>query len=158
MVGKPRIAIIYSESKESTNESRQLAFYFCALLAATGHAIIHMVGQHSSGNPCDTSKHQHEKLSYIPPGKCKSHEAPNVEVFHSHWDGLEECAMVIVTVNSEDTERTTAKLSEVLRSRKNVVVFSLQRGVRNSSILRDGYANCSSQKHYKIDLRTFMPM
>jgi hypothetical protein len=135
---KPTIAIIYSESEKLSNESKNLAYYLCALLASTGHVLINMVAFSSDGKAPDSSSSRHDRISFIPPGKMKPHDAPCCEVFHTHWDGLEKCPMVIVTVNSEDTENCGKKLGEVLLNRKNVVVFSLQRGVRNSAMLRDG--------------------
>ncbi len=56
--------------------------------------------------------------------------------FH-HWDAVAECHMVIVTVNSEDTDSASRKLVELLNGKKEIPVFSLQRGVRNSSLLKD---------------------
>lgn len=47
--------------------------------------------------------------------------------------------MVIVTVNSPDTESCSKKLRDLIKDRKNIAVFSLQRGVRNSATVKDEY-------------------
>jgi hypothetical protein len=47
--------------------------------------------------------------------------------------------MVIITVNSQDTESCSRKLKDLIQARKNIAIFSLQRGVRNSSTVKDEY-------------------
>lgn len=59
------------------------------------------------------------------------------DVNFSHFSELNECHLVILTVNNTETAACAKKLSDLLQNRKQVVVFSLQRGVRNSSVVKE---------------------
>jgi hypothetical protein len=65
------------------------------------------------------------------------------QIAFCHWNELQHCDVIVVTVNSVDTTSCGAKLAQVLMNRStdlasdNVVVFSLQRGVRNGGMLKD---------------------
>ena len=54
----------------------------------------------------------------------------------AHWSDLVECHLVIITVNSYDTEKCAKKLNELIQNRKHIAIYSLQRGVRNSSTVK----------------------
>ena len=44
---------------------------------------------------------------------------------------------MIITVNSNDTKACCMKIAETVMNTQNVVVFSLQRGVKNSDVVKD---------------------
>lgn len=48
-----------------------------------------------------------------------------------------ECHLIVVTVNAKDTSNLVEKLHGILQDKKNIPIFSLQRGVRSSSLLKD---------------------
>lgn len=52
-------------------------------------------------------------------------------------NSIAECHLVIVTVNNEDTSSCGAKLVTILENKKKVPIFSMQRGVKLSSILTE---------------------
>lgn len=56
---------------------------------------------------------------------------------YAHWSSLQECHVVIVTVNTCDTTSCGERLIQAMQDRKSVPIFSLQRGVKNSSVLKD---------------------
>ena len=45
--------------------------------------------------------------------------------------------MIIIAVNSTDTSLCCKKLAEVLFNVKDLTIFSMQRGVRSGTIVRD---------------------
>eukprot|EP00596_Hydrurales_sp_CCMP1899_P003829 CAMPEP_0119046840 /NCGR_PEP_ID=MMETSP1177-20130426/49261_1 /TAXON_ID=2985 /ORGANISM="Ochromonas sp, Strain CCMP1899" /LENGTH=468 /DNA_ID=CAMNT_0007020551 /DNA_START=57 /DNA_END=1460 /DNA_ORIENTATION=- len=164
---KPVVGIIYSEGESISNESKNLAFYLSGALVSTGHATVNLVGLQKGGDPCDLQK-QHKALSkgaisFLPPDKCKVSSVKTIPVsiydssatisssssgkveshlYLTHWNELQNCHVIIVTVNSEDTEACCAKLAEILPdSTYRVVVISLQRGMKNGVILKDGLKN-----------------
>jgi ketopantoate reductase len=59
------------------------------------------------------------------------------DIVFSHWNAVAECHLVVVTVNTADTKLCAEKLKQVLTENKKIPIFSLQRGVKNSSILKD---------------------
>lgn len=50
---------------------------------------------------------------------------------------LSEVHMVVVTVNSEDTLACAKQIVLGLGNRKKIPIFSLQRGIKQSTILSD---------------------
>jgi hypothetical protein len=162
---KPVVGVIYSDGESISNESKNLAFYLSGALLSTGYATVNLVGLQKGGNPCDLQK-QHKALSkgaisFLPPDKSKvsgvktipvsindcsttisSSSSRKVEshLLLAHWNELQNCHVIIVTVNSDDTEACCLKLAEILPdSVYSVVVISLQRGMKNGVILKDGY-------------------
>lgn len=133
---RPRVGIIYSDSEKLSNESKFLAHYLCAQLAAKGYSLISMIPQSSDGAPLP-SLPNNKRISYIPVGKAKPVEIPVSDISFTYWNELEMCDIIIVTVNTEDTENCGRKISEIFTDRKKVVVFSMQRGVRNCGVLGD---------------------
>lgn len=162
---KPAVGIIYSDEDLTSDESKSLAFYLSGALVSTGHAKVNLVGMQKDGNPCDLQK-QHKSLSkgaisFLPVAKSNlsdvkvipvsinnsstamsssSSKETGPQLFLSHWNELQNCHVVVVTVNSDYTEACCLKLAEVLTdSVYSVVVISLQKGMKNGGILKDGY-------------------
>lgn len=54
---------------------------------------------------------------------------------------LEECDVIIVALNTYDTKPCCEKVAELLlhddRKNRRITVFSIQRGVRNSSVVKE---------------------
>ena len=165
---KPLLGVIYTDGDQTSLESRSLAFFLAASLVETGYAKVNLVGLRPDGAPCDLQS-QHKSLfkgsiSYLPTGKSAINDVHTVSVAvnngssnatsssssgseplirFSHWNDLQYCQVIIVVVNSDDTDVCCAKLATVLpESLFHVVVFSLQRGVKNGGILKDGFVIC----------------
>eukprot|EP01036_Dinobryon_divergens_P024514 gene24512-32971_t len=64
-------------------------------------------------------------------------EVPGSDFTFSHYSVLQSCHVIIVAVNATDTSLCCKKLAEVLFNVKDLTIFSLQRGVRSSTIVRD---------------------
>ena len=161
---KPIVGIIYSDGDSNSAESKCLAFYIASSLASTGYAKVDLIGLRPDGAPCNLD-FQHSGLhkgtiSFLPPGKSSAVDVKTVPVsvnngidssgnslrtsniLFSHWSELQNCQMILVTVNSDDSDACCAKLAAVLPSSDNrVVVFSMQRGSKNGGILKDGFVN-----------------
>lgn len=136
---RPKVGIIYSTtaSEKESNESSNLAHYYCANLVRSGHCTVSMVGMQKDGSlPMNLS--QNFRLSYYPPTARKPVEVATTDIQFAHWDAVESCHVIIVCVNSTDTETCVEKLKDVLQNHQGVVVFGMQRGVRNSGLLKDG--------------------
>jgi hypothetical protein len=161
---KPVVGIIYSDGESISSESKNLAYYLSGSLVSTGYTTVNLVGLQKGGNPCDLQK-QHRALSkgaisFLPPDKSSVSSVKTIPVsindssstmssssrqvesqlLLTHWNELQNCHVIIVTVNSNDTEACCLKLAETLPdSVYSVVVISLQRGMKNGVILKDGY-------------------
>lgn len=61
------------------------------------------------------------------------------DVTFAHFHALLDCHLIVMTVNSNDTKSCCAKLAEVVTNPKQMPIFSLQRGVRNSTIVKEEY-------------------
>ena len=59
------------------------------------------------------------------------------DVTFAHFHALQDCHLIIIAVNSNDTKACCAKLAEVVAQPKAMPVFCLQRGVRNSAIVKE---------------------
>jgi hypothetical protein len=70
---KPKVGIIFSESEKDSNESKNLAYYFCGLLSATGYANVSLFGYRSDGLTSDTTQ---KKIYFIPMDKKVPQEVP----------------------------------------------------------------------------------
>ena len=164
---KPIVGIVYSESTNDSSESKSLAYFLSGSLVSTGFAKVNLVGLSRDGAPCDLDRIYRQlfkgAISFLPPGKSSRNEAKSAavaisdgsttatsnynsrdspQICLSHWNELQNCQVIIVTVNSNDTEACSSKLAACLsNSLYHVVVFSLQRGVRNGGILKDGYVH-----------------
>ena len=161
---KPIVGIVYSESNVDSSESKNLAYFLSASLVSKGYAKVNLVGLSRDGAPCDLDRNYKHlfkgTISILPPGKSSRNDVISAavaisdgsttatsnynsrnspQICLSHWNELQNCQVIIVTVNSYDTEACTLKLAGCLsNSLYHVVVFSLQRGVRNGGILKDG--------------------
>ena len=69
--------------------------------------------------------------------QCQNHSTQVSDVTFAHFQALLDCHLIVLTVNSNDTKGCCKKLAEVMPKPKTMTVFSLQRGVRNSSITKD---------------------
>lgn len=147
---QPKVAIVYSDTSDGSNESKHLATYLCGHLASTGYAQLYMVGMASDGIPnSNITGSSSMRITYLSQSevnatKGKKVEIPGSDVTYSHFDILGECHIIIVTVNSEDTKMCRAKMSTLLdenRQNKNVAItiFAMQRGVRNSQAIKDSF-------------------
>ena len=161
---KPVVGIIYSASNEDSAESKNLAYFLSGCLISRGFAKVKLVGLNQNGSPCDlrlehTDLHK-GSISFLPPGKSSFRDIKTAtvsvsdcsdagdsrgdstvssQISFSHWNELENCQVIIVTVNSSETVACSAKLASVLATTiYHVVVISLQRGVKNGGILKDG--------------------
>lgn len=66
-----RVAIVYSESKDQSNDSKNLAFYFACCLAHTGYASIFLVPCAPDGSSSDDLPTL-RRLSFVPPGSSRA--------------------------------------------------------------------------------------
>lgn len=145
----PHVALIYSESQSHSNESKHLSRYLAAHLVATGYAHVYLIGHSPNGMPCEVSASNRTRTLYVPANQSKPSEIPSSDIKFEHWSFLQSgrVHIIIICVNSNDTESCRDKLSELLQSTKNndqkrsIVIFSMQRGVRNGSIFKDGLSN-----------------
>jgi hypothetical protein len=163
---KPRVGIIYSAGNLDSVESKSLAYYLAGLLVSRGFAKSYLVGLGAEGSPCNLQQEHYQLfkgcIAFLPPGKTAVREvrtavvaisdgsaavksdatsSNDAQIFFCHWNELTNCQVIIVAVNSNDTVACSLKLASILGdSHYRVVVFSLQRGVKNGGILKDGYA------------------
>lgn len=59
------------------------------------------------------------------------------DVTFAHMSALSEVHMVVVTVNPEDTLGCAKQIVAGLGNRKKIPIFSLQRGIKQSTVLSD---------------------
>ena len=134
---KPKVGIIYSDSKNESNESKNFAFYLCGHLVSTGYTEVVLVS-HNIDNIYDNNLNK-QRIQYISGGNINSKpiEAPSSDISYGNYSALETCHIIIITVNSNDTESCASKLDEIVQTKPKLTLFSMQRGVKNSSILKD---------------------
>lgn len=141
---KPRIGIIFSDSINLSNESKNLAYYIGGNLVLTQHAIVHLVGLQPDGSPSAELPNSN-RFSVVKPGDSKATEVTGASLSFSHWNELETCHVIIVTVNATENDHCATKLGDILSSRKDVIVFCMQRGVKAGGVLKEKLASrCSS--------------
>lgn len=63
------------------------------------------------------------------------------DVTFAYFSALQDCHLMIITVNSNDTRACCNKIADAVTNTKNVVVFSLQRGVKNSDVVKEVLEN-----------------
>lgn len=152
---KPKVGIVFSQTDRFSSESLNLANYFCGLLSASGYSEIFMIGYESDGVPGEVYP---RRVKYISRGQSAAKEVPVryilvtpaflaylmllrliqvSDVTFAHFHALQDCHLIVLTVNSNDTKSCCAKLLETLPNPKSIPVFSLQRGVRNSATVKD---------------------
>lgn len=66
-----RIAIVYSESKDRSNDSKNLALYFACCLANSGYALVFLVPCTPDGSSSDDLPVL-RRLSFVPPGSSRA--------------------------------------------------------------------------------------
>eukprot|EP01041_Mallomonas_annulata_P009504 gene9504-19743_t len=136
---KAIVGIIFSNSLNSSQESLFLAQYLGALLVNTGYASVCLVGCNINARVSESESLS--KISYIDPVNNKRLEVPASDIKVSAWDSIQECHLIIVTVNSSDTETCATKLSDTMLNKTKIVILNLERGVKNSSNFKDTFHN-----------------
>lgn len=133
----PKIGIVYSETSQSnvSKESEHLALYLSCCLINTGYASLCMVPSTKDGSLLEALPSQ-RKLCFCPPGKSKVIELPISDLKFSHWSTLESCHIIIVVTHCCDNEMVARKIIEATQTRKEVLIFSMQRGVRSATKLK----------------------
>lgn len=144
---QPSVGIIYSDNAATSLESKNSAYYFAGMLATSGYSNIYLVGAEQT-NISSIGKFN-ERLFYCQPGYALTTpiEAPVSCITNETWAILPKCDLILVTVNSNDTSLVAKKLIECLAvnnsssstSSKKVPVVSLQRGVKNSALIKEEY-------------------
>mmetsp|Transcript_4591 Transcript_4591/g.4110 ORF Transcript_4591/g.4110 Transcript_4591/m.4110 type:complete len:407 (-) Transcript_4591:35-1255(-) len=132
---KASVGIIYSDSLVSSFESRNLAFYLTGLLISKGHCLVKLVGYQNDLTNSQLPSNQRILFKSTP--YSKTEEAPYSDITFGYWSSLQECHLLIIVVNSDDTQKCCQRVKDILQSSKNIPIFSLQRGVRNSAIVKD---------------------
>lgn len=131
---KPLIGILFSDNLEDSQESYFLARYIGALLALSGYAEVYLVGL--TDNLDIRSSSCTPRLTILHPISGKDFDAPSSDINIGTFSKLSECDVIIVTVNSKDSEFCGKKLSNLFStSNDKVILFCLQRGVKSSEEL-----------------------
>ncbi len=146
-VNRPNVAIVYSDTRKGSNESKHLAYYLCGQLANTGYANMHMIGLTPDGIPAQLPSSNTERIAFMPrTSRDRKVEIPASDVTFAHFDSLADCHVIIVSVNSEDTKLCKTKMLAVLdesrykeQKRNSICIFSMQRGVKNSEIIKSAF-------------------
>lgn len=155
---KPKVGIIYSQSDEYSCESMNLAYYLCGLLSNSGYSEIKMIGYNQdnmnirSDNGCHSSDKianrssstSHKRIKYILPGNVTPNEVSSSSlVSYTYFNTLNECHLIIITVNSNDTKACCNRMIEAFSqsNNNNIIIFSLQRGIKNGDIVKDTLSN-----------------
>jgi hypothetical protein len=136
-----KVGVVYSENDGCSLESKHSAFFLAAQLTSKGYCEVVFVGHRADGSPSPQALVK-ERILYKNPGQTKAMEVPAGLISFCHWDAIEACDLVVVTANSDDTLSISRKLQEVFASKKDdkkpkIPVFSIQRGVKNSTLLKD---------------------
>lgn len=143
---RPQVSIIYSDSTRGSQESHNLAHYFAGQIAAMQCAKVHLVGITSDGIPSQSLQgHNKSTLSYLSHcGSTRATEISASDITYSHFDILGTTHVIILTVNSEDTDMCVEKMKSELDPKRqfksSCVIFSLQRGVKNSQNVKEYFA------------------
>ena len=154
---KPKVGIIYSQSDEYSCESMNLAYYLCGLLSNSGYSEIKMIGYnqdnmnirsdngyHSSDKSASSSSTSYKRIKYILPGNVTPNEVSSSSlVSYTYFNALNECHLIIITVNSNDTKACCNRMIEAFSqsNNNNIIIFSLQRGIKNGDIVKDTLSN-----------------
>jgi len=159
---KPKVGIIYSQTDEYSCESMNLAYYLCGLLSNSGYSEIKMIGYNQdnmnirsdngySDKSASSSSTSHKRIKYILPGNVTPNEVSSSSlVSYTYFNTLNECHLIILTVNSNDTKACCYRMIEAFSqsNNNNIIIFSLQRGIKNGDIVRD---TLSSDKFIVIE-------
>ncbi len=95
-----------------------------------GHATVHLIGLNGVSRI-------YERIRYTPHGSSSVIEVPSSDLLSSTWSALSSCQVIILTINSEDNEQCAQKMCELISEGLAVTVFSIQRGVLNSSMVKE---------------------
>ena len=71
-----RVGIVYSESKNQSNDSKNLAFYFACCLANSGFASVFLVPCTPEGSSSSDDFPTIRRLSFVPPGSSRAVDVP----------------------------------------------------------------------------------
>lgn len=149
---KPKVGIIYSQSDEYSCESMNLAYYLCGLLSNSGYSEIKMIGYNQdnmnirsdNGLSASNSSTSHKRIKYILPGNVTPNEVSSSSlVSYTYFNTLNECHLIIITVNSNDTKACCNRMIEAFSqsNNNNIIIFSLQRGIKNGDTVKDTLSN-----------------
>lgn len=146
---RPDVGIVYSDTSQHSAESMNLATYFCGLLATSGYSNLYMIGIDAHTGGPSMSLPSSKRILYTPRGipsggKQKAIEVPASDVTFAYLDKIQTCHVVVVTVNSNDMAPLKQQLVDMLDPKRqgaprSVTIFSIQRGVRNASVIRDAF-------------------
>lgn len=92
------------------------------------------------GMPGDLSGLSKARIQYIPATygiKSKALEASHNRIRFDHWNALDECDIIIAAVNANDIELLGTKISSLLETKKDIVIFSMMRGIKNNTRLKE---------------------
>jgi hypothetical protein len=98
-----------------------------------------------------------ERIYYVNPGTTLSNstkpiEAPGSDISYESWSVLSGCDLVVITANACDSMRCVEQLERTLGNRaktmnnkgkadlnsvNTITIVSLQRGVKNSGVMKD---------------------
>lgn len=124
------------------------------LLNFVGYSKIYLIGltQESFGGAANNNR-----IYYVNPGtsltkSTKPIEAPGSDISYESWSILSSCDLVILTVNACDSTKCVDQLERTLGNRaktmnnkgrgdlnnvNTITIISLQRGIRNSGVMKD---------------------
>lgn len=140
------MSIIYSDSTRGSQESHNLAHYFAGQIAAMQCAKVHLVGVTPDGIPSENLQYSNKRtLSYLVNcGSTRAAEISASDITYSHFDILGMTHVIILTVNTEDTNMCVEKMKSELDPKRqfksSCVIFSLQRGVKNSQNVKEYFS------------------
>lgn len=114
----------------------------------SGYADVVLVGiTDDSSFQSNLSALNKTRLSYYPCNidsqlsTSKPIEIPASDITFGHWNSIEDCHVLITTVNSRDNKECCTRLKNMkeMMINKKIVVFSMQRGVGNCNLLKDTF-------------------
>jgi len=117
---RPIFGVVYSDNDYFSMESKNLACYIGAQLGMTGYANVIMIGMSPDGGPGSAPLTNNKRLSFSPSGGKKALELPASDIQYSDLSAIETCHILIVCVNSEDSNTCHAKLSEILDPKRPI--------------------------------------
>lgn len=132
---KPSVAFVHS-GLEFSSESQLMARYLAACLFLGEYATCHTVC-FDSGKAKAMRGPAPRSITVVPPKKSRPVEVQQSVDFQldAGFDVLKECQVVVVLVDSLDSDALAERLAKTLPKKRNIGVFCLQHGVKNYSAL-----------------------
>ena len=134
---KARVGIVYSNAGglECTSAgSFYIAQYVAGLLFSTAYADVKMIASDTMVSDQDLAK---RRVLYTVPFESKPTEISGSSIEYGYWSLLEDCDVVIMCVDSKETEKCSEKLADTMFLQKRITVINMIKGVRNGSKIRD---------------------